>query len=97
MMDWQSGRKYLLSGSPLILVGSSVALLLSSLHILSYRLAFWVICVFILGGITQRLQAATGANCSPWEYLTSLPLDQRIPTNGVFGNLFAEVNSGRRC
>jgi hypothetical protein len=55
MMDWQSGRKYLLSGSPLILVGSSVALLLSSLHILSYRLAFWVICVFILGGAAQMV------------------------------------------
>jgi hypothetical protein len=55
MMDWQSGRKYLLSGSPLMLVGSSVALLLSSLHILSYRFAFWVICVCLLGGTAQMV------------------------------------------
>lgn len=61
-LDWANSRKYLASGSPVLLLGSSVITLLERRHLLSYgrSLALFA-AIFAIGAVQARLASKRNA------------------------------------
>jgi hypothetical protein len=54
MVNWATGNKYLTSGSLLMVLGTSVTLLLSNIHVISHLQASALILFMIATGIAQH-------------------------------------------
>ena len=52
-LDWTAAKAYGASGSPLMLIGTSVTGLLGSMHVISYRWALVIMLLVMVAGLTQ--------------------------------------------